>query len=558
MSTNYLTQFSANLSTISVANINYSTLIGSTIIASSIITNSIINVSSITSRTINYSTLIGSTLIAQAVNYSTLTGSTISANTISIASMITTSSILATGNIGIGTNAPGAKLDVNGIINSIGGFVVNTAYPSTNGVLRLISDSGGNYIQSGLSTASDSKAPLIFGSIFNGTEWMRITAAGNVGIGTNNPGAKLDVNGGATINGNLTVSNSNVSISGIGLGTATTDNIFFNVSAPDSSNGDGGRIVYSNSIRLKAGDLVWTGNRQYGAQIYIGGGYSRYAAASQSYMEFSTAGGVRMKINESGYVGIGTNSPEYPLDVYGGTRLMSNVTDTSVSSTTNSLTIVRYNAPGSWSNYGGMLMFSNTYASNSSGIIATGGISGYQTTNGSFGGGLTFWYALGGTLTVGMSLSGSGNVSIAGSLSKGSGTFDIEHPLYPNTNKRLVHSFIEGPRCDLIYRGTVALTNGSATVYIDKQCTYTQEDAMDNGTFEALCANPQYFLQNMSGFNRVVGSIYRGILTITSEDNTATDMISWMVVAERKDPFIKNWNRTDSNGYLNTQYTKDN
>ena len=150
------------------------------------------------------------------------------------------------------------------------------------------------------------------------------------------------------------------------------------------------------------------------------------------------------------------------------------------------------------------------------------------------------------------------NTSIPGSLSKGSGTFDIEHPLYPNTNKRLVHSFIEGPRCDLIYRGTVALTNGSATVYIDKQCTYTQEDAMDNGTFEALCANPDVFLQNRTGFNRVVGSIYQGILTITCENNTSTDMISWMVVAERKDPFVKQWNRTDSNGYLNTQYTKDN
>jgi len=29
-----------------------------------------------------------------------------------------------------------------------------------------------------------------------------------------------------------------------------------------------------------------------------------------------------------------------------------------------------------------------------------------------------------------------------------------------------------------------------------------------------------------------------------------------MIVAERKDPFVKNWDRTDSNGYLNTQYTK--
>ena len=51
------------------------------------------------------------------------------------------------------------------------------------------------------------------------------------------------------------------------------------------------------------------------------------------------------------------------------------------------------------------------------------------------------------------------------------------------------------------------------------------------------------------------------MLQLNSElyrNNTATDMISWMVVAERKDPFVKQWNRTDSNGYLNTQYTKDN
>ena len=93
MSTNFLAQFSANLSTISAVNINYSTLVGSTIIASSIISNSTINVSSITSRAINYSTLTGSTLIAQAVNYSTLTGSTTTNNTIVVNSTLTGSTM---------------------------------------------------------------------------------------------------------------------------------------------------------------------------------------------------------------------------------------------------------------------------------------------------------------------------------------------------------------------------------------------------------------------------------------------------------------------------------
>jgi hypothetical protein len=157
----------------------------------------------------------------------------------------------------------------------------------------------------------------------------------------------------------------------------------------------------------------------------------------------------------------------------------------------------------------------------------------------------------GGNVGIGITNPGS-TLTVNGSLSKSSGTFDIQHPLY--SNKRLVHSFIEGPRCDLIYRGTVALLNGTATVDINKQCTHAPEGAMDDGTFEALCANPQYFLQNMSGFNRVIGSIKGAILTITCE-NPVNDTISWMVVAERADPFIKEWNRTDSDGYLVTQYT---
>ena len=146
-------------------------------------------------------------------------------------------------------------------------------------------------------------------------------------------------------------------------------------------------------------------------------------------------------------------------------------------------------------------------------------------------------------------------LQVNGSLAKSSGTFDIAHPLHPTT-KRLVHSFIEGPRCDLIYRGTVALTNGVATVDINRQCTHNTVGAMEHGTFEALCANPDVFLQNRTGFGRVIGTIQGGTLTITCENNTATDLISWMVVAERADPFIKQWDRTDNDGYLITEYSQ--
>jgi hypothetical protein len=145
---------------------------------------------------------------------------------------------------------------------------------------------------------------------------------------------------------------------------------------------------------------------------------------------------------------------------------------------------------------------------------------------------------------------------VNGALSKGSGSFDIQHPLHPDdVNKRLVHSFIEGPRCDLIYRGQVTLTNGTATVNLDTDCVAEQECGMTLGTFEALCANPQFHLEN-ENFSRVIGSIQGNVLTIQCEDTTSTDTVYWTVIAERKDPFIKSWERTNPNGYLITEYTK--
>jgi hypothetical protein len=152
----------------------------------------------------------------------------------------------------------------------------------------------------------------------------------------------------------------------------------------------------------------------------------------------------------------------------------------------------------------------------------------------------------------------NGNLIVNGSLSKSSGTFDIQHPLSNNTNKRLVHSFIEGPRCDLIYRGTVILINGASSVNLDTDCVQNPESFMSAGTFVSLCANPVYYLQNHDTFDRIRGHISGNILTIMCENNNSNATIHWMVIAERIDPFIKKWERTTSEGYLITEYTTEN
>jgi hypothetical protein len=145
----------------------------------------------------------------------------------------------------------------------------------------------------------------------------------------------------------------------------------------------------------------------------------------------------------------------------------------------------------------------------------------------------------------------SSTLQVNGSLAKSSGTFDIQHPIYDE--RRLIHSFIEGPRCDLIYRGHVQLINGTAVVNIDLDCVAEDDCVMTEGTFTLLATNPDVFLTNKTGFSELTYTLSGNTLTITSEENT-NDIVSWMVVAERKDDIIKQWNRTNQNGYLMTEY----
>lgn len=119
-------------------------------------------------------------------------------------------------------------------------------------------------------------------------------------------------------------------------------------------------------------------------------------------------------------------------------------------------------------------------------------------------------------------------------ISKPSGTFLIDHPLDP-ANKDLAHAFIEGPRNDLIYRGEAVLVAGRATVDID------MASHMTAGTFAALTTNARVTsLQNQDGFARLrPGAIAGGSFEIICEDAASTDAVTWVVMAERNDPYVR-------------------
>ena len=137
------------------------------------------------------------------------------------------------------------------------------------------------------------------------------------------------------------------------------------------------------------------------------------------------------------------------------------------------------------------------------------------------------------------------SVTVYGSLTKGGGSFRIPHPIPSlNATKDLAHSFIEGPQCDNIYRGKVDLVGGTATINIDTKA------GMSDGTFVLLNRDVQCFTSNETGWTPVKGAVDANVLTITAQDNTCTDTISWMVIGERQDDTVKGLDITDSDGNL--------
>ena len=212
------------------------------------------------------------------------------------------------GNVGIGTTNPAAKLDVNGNIKIEGLLkILGNSTPNT-GV------NGGAYFWNAAeigSTIGGYNVVFNTGTATNGTERMRIRHDGNVGIGTTNPTAKLNVAGNTTITGRLdayggayingTIDHVPYS-TGIHLGTISGQPHriaaeFCGTDAPDSD------------VMI---DFTIPGVDSLGRIYY---------QLAQDYMTFDTDATERLRIDSSGNVGIGTTTPTAKLDVNGNIKI---------------------------------------------------------------------------------------------------------------------------------------------------------------------------------------------------------------------------------------------
>lgn len=213
------------------------------------------------------------------------------------------------GNVGIGTSAPGYPLDVDGSIHLISGAIVFPDGSQMNSAGTGSANSLSNTADLLITADSDSAAGGEIQFNISGSEKMVILNDGKVGIGTESPAGGLDIS-----HGSLSL------VLGANNGASTRTDATEKVS----------RIVASHYTKAEEPFAMMVGSAlETDNMLQIGGGTTMAnAATSVSFYTAanttSTLGTERMTITSDGTVGIGTTSPSGRLEVQGGkTRIVS-------------------------------------------------------------------------------------------------------------------------------------------------------------------------------------------------------------------------------------------
>jgi len=231
--------------------------------------------------------------------------------------------INSSGNVGIGTTSPGAKLDV--VVSDV------SVVPNGNSS-AVFRRNGDNYIS--ILSSTSGEGGVLFGNSSdavdgwiaykNGsgnqymtigtadTEKMRITSSGDVGIGTTSPSRTLDVRGDAQI---LSTSSTGLRIVG---GTTSEVYMIFGDADDNSMGGFGYNnntnelsidVNNSEAIRIDSSRNVGIGTTSPGSKLHVQGTSFFF---DQSIFDDK--------------VGIGTTNPAYKLQVNGGAQVGGVVT----------------------------------------------------------------------------------------------------------------------------------------------------------------------------------------------------------------------------------------
>jgi hypothetical protein len=220
-------------------------------------------------------------------------------------------------NIGIGTTSPTYKLSVQTATANYG--IMHT--DGTYNIASWVGSSGGN---AGGWIGTVSSNPLFFFTA-GGSPQVTLNTSGNLGVGTVSPNERTEVNGNIALskgaNRKLYIVNE----------TSMNNTGGFDLTLKASDHSSNSWAVSGGALYLQAGNGYNPGTGSVGGgNVYIQSGANTTSANSgyrnggdiifQTGSSYSTYV-EQMRITETGYVGIGTSSPSYDLDVAGDINL---------------------------------------------------------------------------------------------------------------------------------------------------------------------------------------------------------------------------------------------
>jgi len=460
---------------------------------------------------------------------------------------------IPTGNVGIGTTTPTELLDVNGNVK-VGTSVVYSGFDGPADVIMEIGDY--DIYADNIGTGSDNtrfwlNAPdggeIVLGPRAGGhyldllrfqsrTSWFD---GGKLGIGTSSPAEALHVAGDIRLNGGGDLAfggdNTRVYESGYDLYATADDDLYLcpdddvliradgasDWAIFDSGNqrlglgtvGPAERLHVAGDIRLNSGGDVAFGDdntrvHESADDLYATADDDLYLCPDDD-VRIRADGASDWAIFESGNqrLGIGTTSPQTDLHVDGGVRIDNG--NLTVTNSTYGLEVTDSSVYGVWAkgHLGNQLHsgYASAYALE---VHAHGDTA---TNNG---------------LLVYGQARVTGDLHVFGTLSKGSGSFKIDHPLEP-ADKYLYHSFVESPDMMNIYNGNVLLDEeGEAWVALPDW-------------FEALNMEFRYQLSCIGAFAPVYVAEEIADNRFKIAGGEAGTKVSWQVTGIRHDPYAE-------------------
>ncbi|MBI3277378.1 MAG: hypothetical protein HYZ66_06435, partial [Chlamydiae bacterium] len=269
------------------------------------------------------------------------------------------------GNVGIGTTAPGADLTVNGNTFLLGGEVIDGVYDPEDRVIEVQAYDGAAYINlkgkngnfvlastdygEGSNGFYSSQWPMVFytaGSADSQSqERMRITNEGYVGIGTTNPGSLLDLSH-SSGQSKITMRSEADAGAVIAFERYGSDGNFFFIETGAANNDNmaihRGSSPYADFV-VSGNGYVGIGTTSPSKPLTINAGTNDalfllsdssndwYVGPNVSVAGFgiydATRGSSALQIDLAGNIGIGTTSPGAKLDVNGTVKATSFVGD---------------------------------------------------------------------------------------------------------------------------------------------------------------------------------------------------------------------------------------